>query len=350
MKGRQGILTGREGAEESGWRGVLIPSLRHIGNLAPWFVSVWLVVMSAWYLKTAIRSLRYPVNEGNQMQLAMGWLILVAAVVLSHLFLRRRLISVIWGLVVIGMGLTMIILSRQWIPVLIASWLLTLTWAWGDWLLRRLGAGPSDGTLEWICLACAIGLALLSMAGLTLLLQHCMSPSWVWMVLLGLTAVQWRSFVAGFDRIRRNAIGRLTLTKGETLPERGVLFVLLGVVFLFNLAWALAPEIMYDGLSYHLAVPKAYLEAGGLVKLTYGYNARLVETLFTVALALHGQIVAKLLVLATSVVAAIGVYGLGSRLFSPRVGLWAAALFYSTPTVSWLSSNTYTDLPVALFL
>ena len=149
MKGRQGILTGREGAEESGWRGVLIPSLRHIGNLAPWFVSVWLVVMSAWYLKTAIRSLRYPVNEGNQMQLAMGWLILVAAVVLSHLFLRRRLISVIWGLVVIGMGLTMIILSRQWIPVLIASWLLTLTWAWGDWLLRRLGAGPSDGTLEW---------------------------------------------------------------------------------------------------------------------------------------------------------------------------------------------------------
>jgi hypothetical protein len=36
--------------------------------------------------------------------------------------------------------------------------------------------------------------------------------------------------------------------------------------------------------------------------------------------------------------------------FNPRVGLWAAALFYSTPLVSWLSGNTYTDLPVALFL
>ena len=299
--------------------------------LAPWLVTLWLVAMTGWYIETAVRAVRYPINEGNQMQLAMVWLILVAAVVLSHLLLRRRIVTLIWTLGFIAVGLVMIILSRQSVSALITIWLLALTWTWGNWLLRRLGAKSSDVPLEWVCLACTIGFVLLSVVGLTLLLLHRMSASWTWILLLVLSLIQWRSCLGWLERIRHKAMARSISRIDDALPEQGILLVLLGVIVLFNLAWALAPEIMYDGIWYHLAVPKAYLAEHGLVNLPYGYNAHLVETIFTVALALHGQIVAKLLVLAMSVMAAFGVYALGRSLFNPRVGLWAAALFYSTP-------------------
>ena len=346
------VLAKPEGTlvQSSRWLTAVNPVIHRLARLAPWIVTLWLVAMTGWYIETAVKAVRHPINEGNQMQLAMVWLILVAAVVLSHLLLRRRIVTLIWTLGLIGVGLVMIILSRQSVSALITIWLLALAWTCGDWLLRRMGAKSSDVPLEWVCLACAIGLVLLSMVGLTLLLVHRMSASWTWILLLVLTLIQWRSFLGWFERIRHKAMARSISRIDDALPEQGVLLVLLGVIVLFNLAWALAPEIMYDGIWYHLAVPKAYLTEHGLVNLPYGYNAHLVETIFTVALALHGQIVAKLLVLAMSVIAAFGVYALGRRLFNPRVGLWAAALFYSTPLVSWLSSTTYNDLVVALFL
>jgi len=145
-------------------------------------------------------------------------------------------------------------------------------------------------------------------------------------------------------------MARFIAREEDALPEQSTLLVSVGLIGLFNLAWALAPEIHYDALFYHLAVPKAYLAEHRLVNLGYGVLSHLVETIFTVALALHGQIVAKLLVLAMGITAALGVYALGRRLFSPRSGLWAAALFYSTPLVSWLSGTTYIDLVVAMFL
>jgi 4-amino-4-deoxy-L-arabinose transferase-like glycosyltransferase len=46
----------------------------------------------------------------------------------------------------------------------------------------------------------------------------------------------------------------------------------------------------------------------------------------------------------------IGVYCLGSLVFTPRVGLWAAAFYYTTPMTGSLSGVAYTDLSVILFL
>ena len=318
--------------------------------LATWLVTLWLAAATGWYINLAVQAVRNPINPGNDIELATVWLILVAAVSLSHLLVRRRIVTLVWTLALIGVAVAMIILSRQSVSALITIWLLALAWIYGDWLLRRMGARSVDVPLEWVCLACTIGLVLLSIAGLTLLLLHLMSARWTWTLLLVLTLIQWRSFLGWFERIRHKARAKAVSKIGHALPEQGVVLVLLGVIGLFNLAWALTPEIMYDGIWYHLAVPKLYLTEHRFVNLPYVFNSHLVETIFTVALALHGQIVAKLLVLAMGVVAAFGVYALGCRLFSPRAGLWAAALFYSTPLVSWLSSTTDNDLVVALFL
>lgn len=319
-------------------------------RLAQWVVTVWLVAMTCWYAWTAAQAVLHPPNAGDDLKLAGAWLAFVVTVVLSHLIFRRRTVTLLWCAALITVGGSMIVLSKQVVAALITIWLLALAWTWGDWLLGRMGAKSSDVPLEWVCLCLSIGLALLSMVGLTLLIAHRMSALWAWIVLSVLTVVQWKSFLGLFERIRRNATAWSASRAKKGLPEQGILLLLMGFIGLFNLAWGLAPEIMYDSLNYHLAVPKAYLADHRIVNLHYGYNAHLVETIYTVALALHGQIVAKLLTLAMGIIATLGVYALGRKVFNHRVGLWSAALFYSTPLVSWLSSSTYIDLIVAMFL
>src|SRR5688500_11674170 len=71
--------------------------VRRASQFAPWIVTAWLVAMTAWYLKTAVQTIRHPINIGNEIQLAILWLILVAAVVLSHFLFRRRIVTFIWA-------------------------------------------------------------------------------------------------------------------------------------------------------------------------------------------------------------------------------------------------------------
>lgn len=321
-----------------------------IAQIAPWIVSLWVIAMTSWYAWTAVRAVQYPINAGDDLKLAYLWLAFVAAVVLSLVLFPRRIVTMLWSASLGAVGLAMIILSGQLVAALITMWLLALAWTWGDWLLRRMGAKPSDVSPEWVCLSLSVGLALLSLVGLGLLLAQLMSALWTWILLLLLTLIQWRSLRGWFVRIRRKAMVRSVAREKDVLPEQSILLVSVGLIGLFNLAWALAPEIQFDALAYHLAVPKVYLAEHRIVNLSYGYFAHLVEMIFTLALALHGQIVAKLLVLAMGITVALGVYALGRKLFSPRAGLWAAALFYSPALVGWLLSTTYVDLVIALFL
>jgi dolichyl-phosphate-mannose-protein mannosyltransferase len=324
--------------------------LDRIIRFAPWIVTLWVVAMTCWYCRTVVRSVLNPPNGGDDLRLAAIWLVLAGLVLLSNAIFPRRLVALLWLEIQATFGLFMIVWSEQLIAALIAGWLLALAWIWGDWLLRRFGVKQSDSAIELVSLAVPVGLVLLSLVGLTLMIAHRMTEQWTYAVLIGMTLLQWRSFRDWFESIRRKLTGWSLSKQTETLPEQGVLLTWVGIVGLFNLAWALAPEIMYDAVNYHLAVPKAYLAEHRLVDLSYGHNARLVHSLYTLSLALHSQIVAKLLVLATGVITALGVYSLGRRLFNERTGLWAAALFYSTALVSWLSSTTYIDLVVAMFM
>ena len=138
----------------------------------------------------------------------------------------------------------------------------------------------------------------------------------------------------------------------EGLPERGPILVLLAFLALANFAWALAPEIQYDATNYQLSVPQAYAAAHRLVDLPvfwHSYFAHLVNMIFALGFAVHGAAVAKLLVFATGLLAAAAAHALGKAALNERAGLWAAAAFYTTPLVGWLSSTAYVDLPVTLF-
>ncbi len=47
---------------------------------------------------------------------------------------------------------------------------------------------------------------------------------------------------------------------------------------------------------------------------------------------------------------ALGLYAWGQRLFNPRVGFWAAALWLSSPLVLWAGSSAYIDIGFACFI
>src|SRR5262249_38451997 len=129
--------------------------------------------------------------------------------------------------------------------------------------------------------------------------------------------------------------------------------LLLAPVILLNLMWAVAPEIQFDANNYHLAVSQIYLRNHGFINLPYFFHSyfyRLVEMLFTIALALNGPAAAKLLAFGFGLIAAFAVFSLGKLAFDERVGLWAASFFYTTPIVSWLSGTAYIDNAVAMLL
>lgn len=324
---------------------------RRLAVLLPWIVSLWLILMTGWYAATAVGAFEHPLNTGDDLVWVKVWAGFAIAVVLSHLIgqliRRRRLVTLMWLGVLIATALAMIALSHQVISALITAWLLLLAGVWGDWTLHRLHVVSKP--LDRVPVVIPLGLALLSLLALALCLTQLLTSKWAWLVCSALTLVQYRSIVKIGRAFVAWVRSRDSSCAKESVPEFGLILVLLGFVFLLDLSWALAPEIHSDALVAHLPVAQYYVEHP-VAFLSYGYIANLVNFVYAIALSLHGQIVAKLLVLASSVISALGAYVLGRMLFSARAGLWAAALFYSTPLVSWLSTTAFIDAPVTMFL
>ncbi|MGD1020421.1 MAG: glycosyltransferase family 39 protein [Verrucomicrobiia bacterium] len=119
-----------------------------------------------------------------------------------------------------------------------------------------------------------------------------------------------------------------------------------------NLAGALAPPFEYDELEYHLGALADYQRAGRIVFLPrnfYSDMPQLTEMLYLLAKATTSDIAAKLLHWLFGLLTAGAVYGVAQRLWSKRVGLTAAALFYCTPFVQDLSQTARIDLATAFF-
>ena len=129
---------------------------------------------------------------------------------------------------------------------------------------------------------------------------------------------------------------------------------LLGVCVLIA---ALAPPSEWDALSYHLAAPKVYLDAGRIFYIPYDHHTNLpftLEMLFTLMLGVGSQGGAKLchtlcgaLMIASVYTAAVRHIGPGER--GRRVGLLAALILAGTPMVLWEMTVAYSDLATALF-
>jgi len=131
-----------------------------------------------------------------------------------------------------------------------------------------------------------------------------------------------------------------------------LLLSLIFLHFILNLVGALAPEIGFDALWYHLALPKLYLTSHRVYFVPHinlsGYP-RVMEMLFTLGLGVSGEQLARLIHFATGALSAAGIFIAGKRFFSFASAVVATVIFYAMQPINMLSATADIDLGLTLF-
>lgn len=127
----------------------------------------------------------------------------------------------------------------------------------------------------------------------------------------------------------------------------------LAVLLLIGMVGAVAPDVRYDALAVHLPIAREFAHRHAIVEMphnTASYHNLNAALLYAMGMTLvQGEMVPKLMHFLAGVTVCLLVYDVGTRLWTPRVGLAAAAAVAGTPFLWWLGGTTYTDLWVVLF-
>jgi hypothetical protein len=152
-------------------------------------------------------------------------------------------------------------------------------------------------------------------------------------------------------------IGGWFRSKARTRPSAGDASIVLGAVLLGVLALicALAPPSGsdWDGLSYHLAVPKIYLAHHAIHFIPFTSHSNfpfLTEMLYTVGLAFGSTGVAKLFHFAMYIGTGLGILSLGRRHLTPLAGKAGALIFLSAPVVFSEAGLAYADITMGFYI
>ncbi|MFN3684648.1 MAG: ArnT family glycosyltransferase [Fimbriimonadaceae bacterium] len=156
--------------------------------------------------------------------------------------------------------------------------------------------------------------------------------------------------IAGILLWLRSEPPRLSLPRGT--GSAGLL--LATVALLIALVGALAPcdSLDWDSLSYHLAVPKLWLESGRIERIPFIHHSNFpfaVDNLYIWGLAWVGESGAKLFNVGFLLYGMLAIFGLSRGLAGSRAAWWSVALFAGMPLVLWESGTGYIDVAHGLF-
>jgi len=217
----------------------------------------------------------------------------------------------------------------------------------GRKLSSVLGA-KSDSSLEKFVISAGLGLGLFTYVVLVLALLGLLYAWLVWLILAILGIVFAQDMWYGIKSVGKRSAGFLVKNRAADI----LLVSLLSIYLLVNLIGALAPEIETDALVYHLYIPKVYIQNHRLVYIPYEFRAAFplgMEMLFTLGMLLSDSILAKLIHFSLGVLSLLATYCFGRKYWGSKVGLLAAAIFYTVPVVAWSSTTAYTDLGTTFF-
>jgi hypothetical protein len=217
----------------------------------------------------------------------------------------------------------MLALSNPILSIALLLGLLTSAAALGDILLRRVGF-TFDSPLERMLFAVGLGLAIFVYATVGLAAVGKLYP-----------AAAWGLFVAGLIaaavQVRRFAPSSLpVLTRIEML-----LVALLLVFTLIYLIAVLSPPVDWDAQMYHLEAPARYIRAHRYVYIPNGYTnfPQFAESVYTFAMLIRDDILARLVNLALGGLATLALYATARRFVERSVALLASLIFLSSPLV-----------------
>ncbi|HVO32977.1 MAG TPA: glycosyltransferase family 39 protein, partial [Elusimicrobiota bacterium] len=236
-------------------------------------------------------------------------------------------------------------LGAHAMEMVIAGWVLALAWLIGRMLLRAACLALPQ-RLDDALLSAGLGLGALSALGFAMAACHLGSPANLRAAMVGMTILGIGSAARSYRR-ESTRLGPWPWGLGDSALA-AVLTAFL-VVCLFH---ALAPEISYDALVYHLALPRLWQLSGGFVRTPYlcfsGVPLNL-ELLYGWPLAWSDEIACKLLDFGLGVMLVASLYALARRLSSGRAGLTAALLMTIPPMMALEFIRTAVDVGAALF-
>jgi hypothetical protein len=135
-------------------------------------------------------------------------------------------------------------------------------------------------------------------------------------------------------------------------PVGAAALALAGSSFFIVVLGAFAPPFYYDGLVYHLTVPKLHLLRGSVGYIPENVHAQfpsVVQMLYLMALQINDDITVKILNLEIGVLAAAGIYLFGRVFCNRATAAWAAVLFLTTEAVAMTLTRVMIDSGVVLF-
>lgn len=196
-------------------------------------------------------------------------------------------------------------------------------------LKRFVGEDDREG---WIPLSFGLGAGILGTIYFILVLSHQTSSASV--LIVAALLLGWGVF-DNREVFRRQAIShnrRLDSLAATAIPGGLIVSALI-----LSGAQALTSETFYDALVYHLALPSLYKLSGGFVatpECLYSGIPMLTEMLFSWTLYLNPNSLGPMISWAAFAFSACCIVSIGKRVHSAQAGLWAAAIFLTTPFVT----------------
>lgn len=131
---------------------------------------------------------------------------------------------------------------------------------------------------------------------------------------------------------------------------------LFAVAYGLHIAWivllASVPPVSRDALTHHLAVPKLWVEAGGVharPDIVFSYYPQLLDILYTVPIALGHDVAAKYLHFAFALLTALIIFLFVRRRIGPAWAALGGLMFLTLPLIMKLSVTVYVDLGLVFF-
>lgn len=209
-------------------------------------------------------------------------------------------------------------------------------------------------TGEAFIFCAALGLVAVSCATEALAFLGWISPETAW-TLLGVLLISRAGRLSRLARALRDEAKSIRASRPKPLVAGWIApfsLAVAGALIFLALTLAQTPPTRADALTYHLAVPKAYLENRGVVNLPnniYSFFPLQFEMIYLLCLALGGEILARLAGLGMAFILGLALAAFYKNVLRGRRAAFVPVLFFLTPTFFELSVTAYVDLAAAGF-
>jgi len=266
---------------------------------------------------------------------------------------------IIWGpILLIGVILPDLAFDSLAIHPLLGSVL--ALWLAGATLVTAFAIGAGilniirvefNSQFEHALFAMPLGLGAVSLTIFVLGLLGLLIPLVILLMMFGLSVLAGREIDGLISEVPQLARSSKKRWHEASIPIR-LLLIAGFIVAALSLLQALLPPIGYDGLYYHLPIPKLYLESGRIYptpEFTPAGFPLLGEMLFIVGMAVGSDTFSQLMNLVFAVLLAAATIKAGQRWAKPFGGWIAGAMLLGMPIISIWATLPYVDFAWALF-